>query len=101
MGMREIDAIIFDKDGTLFDFAGSWGGWAARVLDHIESVAPQSVDAVEKAFGFDRRSGLFNRSSVVIAGSASGPRPCAMSDNLEITSHSSGWPSASGRTGSE
>ena len=69
--MCEIDAIVFDKDGTLFDFAASWGGWAIRVLDHIESVAPQSVDAVEKAFGFDRRAGLFHRTSVVIAGSAS------------------------------
>lgn len=68
--MREIEAIIFDKDGTLFDFAKSWGGWAAGVLDHIEGVAPQSVDLVAKAFGFDRHAGTFHPSSVVIAGSA-------------------------------
>ncbi len=27
-----IDGIIFDKDGTLFDFRKSWGQWAARLL---------------------------------------------------------------------
>jgi phosphoglycolate phosphatase len=27
-----IDGIIFDKDGTLFDFRKSWGHWAARLL---------------------------------------------------------------------
>jgi phosphoglycolate phosphatase len=27
-----IDGIIFDKDGTLFDFRKSWGAWAARLL---------------------------------------------------------------------
>ena len=27
-----IRAVIFDKDGTLFDFRQSWGDWAARLL---------------------------------------------------------------------
>ena len=28
-----IDALLFDKDGTLFDFRISWGRWAAGFLD--------------------------------------------------------------------
>jgi len=68
--MRKIEAIVFDKDGTLFDFAGSWGGWAETVLEHIGRVAPGSEGPVAQAIGFDRRLGVFDRSSVVIAGSA-------------------------------
>jgi phosphoglycolate phosphatase len=29
---RMVDGIIFDKDGTLFDFRKSWSLWAARLL---------------------------------------------------------------------
>jgi len=65
-----IEAIVFDKDGTLFDFAASWGGWAIEVLDHIKSVAPQSVLGVGEAMGFDPASAEFRADSVVIAGSA-------------------------------
>ena len=27
-----IDAILFDKDGTLFDFANTWGAFGRNVL---------------------------------------------------------------------
>ena len=30
-----IDAVIFDKDGTLFDFRATWGGWTVRMIDHL------------------------------------------------------------------
>ena len=30
-----IDAIIFDKDGTLFDFRASWGAWTMSLLDEL------------------------------------------------------------------
>ncbi|MGL4319686.1 MAG: HAD family hydrolase, partial [Paracoccaceae bacterium] len=33
--MAGIDAVLFDKDGTLFDFRKSWGGWAANFLGHL------------------------------------------------------------------
>lgn len=33
--MRKIDGILFDKDGTLFDFRKSWGQWAANFLAHL------------------------------------------------------------------
>jgi len=68
--MTRIEAIIFDKDGTLFDFAASWGGWAVTVLDHIATIAPNAVGDVATAIGFDPVAGVFQPDSVVIAGSA-------------------------------
>ena len=67
----DFEAILFDKDGTLFDFAGSWGGWAVAVLEHLERVVPQSSSSVAKAIGFDLGARSFTQDSVVIAGSAS------------------------------
>ena len=68
--MRKIEAIIFDKDGTLFDFAATWGAWAESVLDHIGMVVPGAEEAVGRAIGFDRTLGVFSPDSVVIAGTA-------------------------------
>ena len=61
-------AIIFDKDGTLFDFGASWGPWAEAVLSEIESLVPGVSEDVSRAFGFDRITGAFDPDSVVIAG---------------------------------
>ena len=30
--MRKIEAILFDKDGTLMDFQSSWGPWGAAMI---------------------------------------------------------------------
>jgi len=30
-----VAALLFDKDGTLFDFATLWGGWADRLLEEV------------------------------------------------------------------
>ncbi len=64
-----IEGVIFDKDGTLFDFHRSWGGWAdgfvrglARDADH--------ADAMGQAIGFDLGSGQFAPHSPVIAATA-------------------------------
>jgi len=32
-----VAALLFDKDGTLFDFATLWGGWADRLLEEVSS----------------------------------------------------------------
>ncbi|MGB0798987.1 MAG: HAD family hydrolase, partial [Planktomarina sp.] len=33
--MTQIEAVIFDKDGTLFDFQATWGHWTGTVLDQL------------------------------------------------------------------
>jgi phosphoglycolate phosphatase len=37
--MRMIDGLLFDKDGTLFDFRVSWGRWAREFLIRIATDA--------------------------------------------------------------
>src|SRR5215212_2750983 len=53
-----IQAIIFDKDGTLIDFNAMWGDWISDLARHLEaaayiSIAPQLFRAV----GFDPATG--------------------------------------------
>jgi len=61
-----IEAAIFDKDGTLFDFRATWGGWTARTIDLL---AAQGADRAELAarLGYDPTTGVFTKSSPVIA----------------------------------
>ncbi|MCC5955006.1 MAG: HAD family hydrolase [Natronohydrobacter sp.] len=68
MPFDAIDAVLFDKDGTLFDFSASWSGWAGRLLSDLapEDAARQTVLA--HALQFDLATGQFNPASPVIAG---------------------------------
>lgn len=65
-GEQMIDAAIFDKDGTLFDFRATWGGWTERAIDFL---AGHGADpgAMGRALGYDRATGDFAKSSPVIA----------------------------------
>lgn len=61
-----LKALIFDKDGTLFDFRASWGGWTARLIDLlVENGADRA--AAEAVLGYDPRSRRFAEDSPVIA----------------------------------
>ncbi len=68
--MTRIDAIIFDKDGTLFDFHLSWSGWAERVLRDIGGGDPLQMRLAGAAIGYDLDAHAFHNDSVVIAGTA-------------------------------
>jgi phosphoglycolate phosphatase len=61
-----IDAVIFDKDGTLFDFRASWGAWTASLLAEL---APDAARARElgRVLGFDTIRQDFARDSAVIS----------------------------------
>ncbi|MCG6882376.1 MAG: HAD family hydrolase [Silicimonas sp.] len=60
-----IEAILFDKDGTLFDFQATW---SLAYLDFLAEVAPGALfgPACEAA-GYDREAQRFRPDSVVIA----------------------------------
>lgn len=64
-----IDGVIFDKDGTLFDFRRSWGDWAARL---VRELAPDEARAAQlaRAIGYDLGTGDFHPESPVIAATA-------------------------------
>lgn len=59
-----IDAIIFDKDGTLFDFQKTWTVPFARLLDEV---APELQSDAALAMGFDTQAGQFHPGSMIIA----------------------------------
>lgn len=62
-----VSGILFDKDGTLFDFTASWAAWvAALVLDLARGEAAQA-DLLARAVGFDRAGRRFEAGSPVVA----------------------------------
>lgn len=65
-----IDGIIFDKDGTLFDFRRTWAGWAARLLAEIGGADRALPRRLGAAIGFDLDRQDFAPDSPVIAGTA-------------------------------
>jgi phosphoglycolate phosphatase len=62
-----IDAVIFDKDGTLFDFRASWGGWTKRLLEELAGGDAQVLTALAGAARFDLATLDFAADSPIIA----------------------------------
>jgi len=67
--MAMIDGLLFDKDGTLFDFRVSWGRWAQGFLTGI-ATDKAHARRLGRAIGFDLDSGAFAPDSPVIAATA-------------------------------
>lgn len=63
----KIRGILFDKDGTLFDFRRTWEAWAQTFLVQI-APEPDMVELLGVAIGFNTSTGQFASDSVVIAG---------------------------------
>lgn len=67
MPFDAIDAVLFDKDGTLFDFSASWSGWAQKVLQGLAQDTEHQT-SLARALRFDLAAGRFDPTSPVIAG---------------------------------
>jgi phosphoglycolate phosphatase len=65
----DIRGILFDKDGTLFDFHATWGGWTRALLDRLDDGDALRRAALARALGYDDDAGRFHPASPVIAGS--------------------------------
>ena len=63
-----IEAFIFDKDGTLFDFEATWSGAMTALIETVAK--PEEHGAAGAALGFDLDTGRFHPDSVAIAGTA-------------------------------
>jgi len=63
-----ISAILFDKDGTLFDFQVSWSAWAVTFLRDLAQGNDDLAAALGARIGFDWQEGGFHPDSCVIAG---------------------------------
>lgn len=65
--MNRFQGVIFDKDGTLFDFAATWEAWARRFLDRLCEGDEAAAAALGSSIGFDYVTSRFAPDSVVIA----------------------------------
>lgn len=63
-------AILFDKDGTLFDFAGTWNTWAARVIHDLADGDDTRRQRLADAARYDLERDTFWPDSPIIAGTA-------------------------------
>jgi len=66
--MDVIKGLVFDKDGTLFDFNATWGAWAKGMLQAELGHDPAQMAALAQVLGFDLTTSEFHPSSTVIAG---------------------------------
>jgi len=67
--MKEpILGVVFDKDGTLFDFDATWSGWAERTLRDLAGNDDAEARALGELIGFDLGTGTYAPDSAAIAG---------------------------------
>ena len=70
LNAQPVRGIIFDKDGTLFDFATTWEAWAAAFLMRAADQDVRRACEIGRTIGFDLERRSFEPDSVVIAGTA-------------------------------
>ncbi|MEO9819947.1 MAG: HAD family hydrolase [Paracoccaceae bacterium] len=65
-----VRGIVFDKDGTLFDFGATWETWAESFLLRATKGDRTRAKDVGHAVGFNLTTRRYSPSSIVIAGTA-------------------------------
>ena len=65
--MSMIKGIVFDKDGTLFDFNATWGAWTRAMIATEAANDPDQIEVLANALGYDFEGGVFWPESIVIA----------------------------------
>jgi len=63
-----IRGLVFDKDGTLFDFKTTWNAWTAGLIRRFANGNPEREVALAQAAHFDLARQSFLPSSPMIAG---------------------------------
>ena len=63
-----VTGIVFDKDGTLFEFAATWEAWAQSLLLYLAQGDRVRAAAIGGHIGFDFATRSFARNSIAIAG---------------------------------
>lgn len=63
-----VDGLLFDKDGTLFDFAATWNNWAFKAIYGFADGDVALAKRVAEALMFDLEAKSFLPDSFVIAG---------------------------------
>lgn len=65
-----IAGLLFDKDGTLFDFQRSWGSWAHDLIKTLADGDAARFAALAHVLGYDSEKRVFFPDSLSIAGTA-------------------------------
>ena len=65
--MMRLDGLIFDKDGTLFDFAASWQAWAETLITELAEGEANRADVIARALGFDSENRRFRPGAIAIS----------------------------------
>ena len=65
-----IRGIVFDKDGTLFEYRGTWAAWCSAVIDELSGGDTAVANRLAKAVGFDRAEQDFIPGSLIVNGAA-------------------------------
>ena len=68
--MAAIRGILFDKDGTLFDFHATWAGVIEELLDSLAR-DPESRRVMAEDAGYDPMTRCFRPGSPIVAGATS------------------------------
>jgi phosphoglycolate phosphatase len=66
--MSRADAILFDKDGTLFDFHATWSTWAGQVIRDLAGGEAVAMARLAEAAHYDLAAARFLPTSPIIAG---------------------------------
>ena len=67
--MAAIEAVLFDKDGTLIDFQGTWGPTFHVLMSELSGGDMAIAERLAEAAGFDLPARRFAPDSVLVAGS--------------------------------
>lgn len=66
----DIRGVLFDKDGTLFDFNATWGAFCDRMLNRLAGDDEALKDRLADAVGYDRTEQQFRSGSLIVSASA-------------------------------
>ena len=64
---NKIKALLFDKDGTLFDFEASWGAWASGLLARLADGDHERAAHIGMLIGFHYQTEQFSPNTMAIA----------------------------------
>ena len=63
-----VDGLLFDKDGTLFDFGATWNSWAAGMIHEFAAGDHAMAERIARELDFDLAARVFLPHSAIIAG---------------------------------
>jgi phosphoglycolate phosphatase len=65
--VRKVDGLLFDKDGTLIDFHGTWDPWAAEIIAELAGSEPGLMAQIAGVIDYDLEKGRLLPTSIAIA----------------------------------